>query len=112
MFFRSRILDGEQGDLKRRILALTGEPDFPKSRHKAEGGVYRRYIRWTEKHIRALERLASGDAGSIPPSYIRKTAHHSQKVRGKAVKWSHESEVLDTKGDTADHFPDHFSEGE
>lgn len=109
---RRRILEGDQADLKRRILDITGEDDFPRSRHKAAGGVYKRYIRWTEKHIRALEQLASGDHGPNHPRYIGVLAHHSPKERGKAVKWSDESEVLVSKGLTSDHFPDQKPEGE
>ena len=107
---RRRILDGDQADLKRRILAITGEDDFPKARHRAEGGVYKRYIRWTEKHVRALEQLASGDPGPNRPMYIGKIGNHSEKVRGKAVKWSHESEVLMEQALSVDHFPDQKSE--
>lgn len=109
---RRRILEGDQADLKRRILAITGEEDFPKSRHRAEGGVYKRYIRWTEKHIRALEQLASGDPGPNLPMYIGKIRNHSGKVPGKAVKWSDESQVLVGQPLSDDHFPDQKPEGE
>jgi hypothetical protein len=95
---RRKILEGDQADLKRRILAITGESDFPKSRHRCEGGVQKRYIRWTEKHIRALERLASGDPGPNLPMYIGNLTSVGSKVSGKVEKWHNESEVLDTKG--------------
>lgn len=111
---RRRIIDGDQADLKRRILAITGEEDFPKARHKAEGGVYKRYILWTEKHIRALEQLASGDPGPNLSSYIGKfgTNENSEKERGKVEKWSSESQVLVNQGLSDDHFHDQKSGGE
>jgi hypothetical protein len=63
---RRRILEGDQADLKRRVLAITKEDDFQTGRHVTDGGVRKRFIRWTEKHIRALERLAAGDVPTVP----------------------------------------------
>lgn len=76
---RRKILEGDQSGLKRRVLAITGEEDFPTGRHTGDGGVRRRYIRWTDKHIRALERLAAGDTPAVttspailPPAELRR----------------------------------------
>lgn len=58
-----RLLDGEMIDLKRRVLAASGEEDFRVERVRTEAGVRRRYIVWTQQHIAHLENIAHPDGG-------------------------------------------------
>jgi hypothetical protein len=73
-------------------MAITGESKLPSGRHTSEGGVNRRYIRFHDKHIRALEKLASGE---ISLSITKQTETDVLKVRGKAENWTEGSEVLE-----------------
>jgi hypothetical protein len=66
---RRKLLDGDQQMVKRLILAETGEVEFVVGRHRGDGGSSKRYIRFTAKHLRALERIATGEAAKSP-SYI------------------------------------------
>lgn len=88
---RRKILEGDQSGLKRRILAITGEEEFPTARHTGDGGVRRRYIRWTDRHIRALERLAAGDAPAVTSSPIGLPAHREVVEPVKIEKIGSES---------------------
>ena len=90
---RRKIEEGDQLGLKKRIMALTGESKLLSGRHTSEGGVNRRYIRFVDKHIRALERLASGE---ISLSMTRQTENDVLKVRGKVESWTEGSEALGT----------------
>jgi hypothetical protein len=61
---RRKLLDGDQQTMKKLLLAETGESSFVVGRHTGDGGSSRRYIRFTAKHLRALERIATGEATS------------------------------------------------
>jgi hypothetical protein len=61
---RRKLEDGDRLDLKKRLLGITGEARLPYGRHTAEGGSKRRYIRFTDKHLQALEQLASGETAT------------------------------------------------
>jgi hypothetical protein len=61
---RRKLEDGDRLDLKKRLLGITGESRLPYGRHTAEGGSKRRYIRFTDKHLQALEQLASGETAT------------------------------------------------
>ena len=74
------------------MLAITKEDDFQTGRHVTDGGVRKRFIRWTEKHIRALERLAAGDVPTVPAPVLnlpepvvkdRKVRRASEAVEAK-----------------------------
>jgi hypothetical protein len=56
-----RLEEGDKLKMKRLILASTGEASFLTGRHLSDGGSSRRYIRFTGRHIRALERIAAGE---------------------------------------------------
>lgn len=58
---RRKLEDGDRLDIKKRLMALTGETKLPYGRHAGEGGTKRRYIRFSDKHLQALEQLASGE---------------------------------------------------
>jgi hypothetical protein len=58
---RRKLEEGDQQKIKRLLLILTGEKAFSIGRHTGEGGSSRRYIRFTGKHLRVLERIAGGD---------------------------------------------------
>lgn len=63
-----RLEDGEKLKMKRLILSVCGEPEFTTGRYTGDGGASRRYIRFTGRHLRALERIA---AGEVPDGYRR-----------------------------------------
>lgn len=58
---RRKLEEGDQQKIKRLVLAFTGERSFAAGRHAGDGGSSRRYIRFTTKHLRALERIAAGE---------------------------------------------------
>jgi len=60
---RVKLVEGESTSLKRRILALMGEPEFRVERVRTESGVRRRYYVWTQKHIDCLTNIAHPDSG-------------------------------------------------
>jgi hypothetical protein len=57
-----RLEEGDKLKIKKMLLAATGEKSFPVGRYTGDGGSTRRYIRFTGKHIRALEKIAAGDS--------------------------------------------------
>lgn len=70
---RRKLIDGDQAMMKKLILGQTGEKAFVTGRHKGDGGSSKRYIRFTVKHLRALERVAAGEltpSDTNSPSYI------------------------------------------
>lgn len=90
---RRKLEDGDQQKIKRLLLASTGEKGFAVGRHKTDGGSTRRYIRFTGKHLRALEAIAAGDLPAVPPLVIHaetgaalpKSARKSGKVVNQVV---------------------------
>lgn len=57
----------EPGDIlttKKMILASSGQKTLPTARAAGEGGRSRRFIRFTNEHMRALEKLAAGEFGA------------------------------------------------
>lgn len=62
---RRKLEDGDQQKLKKLLLAATAEKAFAVGRHKTDGGATRRYIRFTSKHLRALEAIAAGDLPTL-----------------------------------------------
>lgn len=92
---RRKIEEGDQIGLKKRIIAITGESKLPAGRHKSDGGVNRRFIRFTDKHIRALEVLASGET---PLTYKKFLSNESEKVRGNVEKWTEGTQVVAEQG--------------
>lgn len=61
---RRKLEEGDQQKLKKLVLAFTGEQSFAAGRHTGDGGSSRRYLRFTTKHLRALERIAGGELPS------------------------------------------------
>ena len=71
---RRKLMDGDQQMMKKLILAEAGESGFLSGRHTGDGGASKRYIRFLPKHLRALERIATGEASASvakPASYSR-----------------------------------------
>lgn len=71
------LVEGDRLKVKKMILAATGEADFKAGRYTSDGGSSRRYIRFTGKHIRALERIA---AGEVPDGFRAKSPSNEQKM--------------------------------
>lgn len=76
--------EGERSRTRRLILLVVGEEDLPVGRSKGFGGHFRRYNRFTSKHLRALERIANGELGENPLSYTR-GAFSCSDLGGKAT---------------------------
>jgi len=58
---RRKLEDGDILKTKKMILAAVGQKSLPASRGAGEGGRSRRFVRFTDEHMRALERLSAGD---------------------------------------------------
>lgn len=58
---RRKLEDGDILKIKKMILAAVGQKALPASRGAGEGGRSRRFVRFTNDHMRALERLAAGE---------------------------------------------------
>lgn len=86
---RRKLEDGDQQKIKRLVLAATGEKAFVVGRHKTDGGAVRRYIRFTGKHLRALETIASGElpavSGPVIHAETRAAVAKSARKSGKVV---------------------------
>ena len=55
------ILAGEKIRVKRMLLRRTGEESLITARHRVEGGLKRRYIKFHHRHLRQLEAISSGE---------------------------------------------------
>lgn len=55
------ILAGEKIRVKRMLLTRTGEESLISARHRVEGGLNRRYIKFQHRHLRQLEAISSGE---------------------------------------------------
>jgi hypothetical protein len=58
---RRKLEDGDILKIKKMILAGVGQKALPASRGAGEGGRSRRFVRFTNDHMRVLERLAAGE---------------------------------------------------
>lgn len=61
---RRKLEEGDILTIKKMILAAVGQKTLQASRGAGEGGRSRRFVRFTEGHMRALEMLASGQFGA------------------------------------------------
>jgi hypothetical protein len=61
---RRKLEEGDVLTIKKMILASVGQKALPASRGAGEGGRSRRFVRFTNDHMRALERLAAGEFGA------------------------------------------------
>ena len=57
-----RLEEGDKLKIKTMLLEATGESAFTVGRYTGDGGSARRYIRFTGRHIRALEKIAAGES--------------------------------------------------
>ena len=55
------ILASEKIRVKRMLLTRTGEESLVSARHRVEGGLNRRYIKFHHRHLRQLEAISSGE---------------------------------------------------
>jgi hypothetical protein len=71
-----RLEEGDKLRIKKMVLAATGEREFAVGRYTGDGGSARRYIRFTGKHLKALEAIASGEqpinSGKIGVATLKK----------------------------------------
>ena len=61
---RRKLEDGDMQKIKKMILSGAGQKALPASRGPGEGGRSRRFVRFTNDHLRVLERLAAGEFGA------------------------------------------------
>jgi hypothetical protein len=58
---RRKLEEGDMQKIKKLVLAFTGEKELADGRHTSDGGSKRRYIRFTARHLKALERITAGE---------------------------------------------------
>jgi hypothetical protein len=61
---RRKLEDGDILKIKKMILSGANQKALPASRAAGEGGRSRRFVRFTNEHMRVLERLAAGEFGA------------------------------------------------
>ena len=61
---RRKLEDGDILKIKKMILSGANQKALPASRAAGEGGRGRRFVRFTNEHMRVLERLAAGEFGA------------------------------------------------
>jgi hypothetical protein len=61
---RRKLEEGDISTIKKMILSGVGQKALLASRGAGEGGRSRRFVRFTNAHMRALERLAAGEFGA------------------------------------------------
>jgi hypothetical protein len=86
------LIEGEKAQTRKLILAVTGDMELAAGRAKGLGGQSKRYIRFTAKHLRALETFATGELGETPFQYTRDGICNSD-MGGKVVNVVNATEV-------------------
>jgi hypothetical protein len=80
------LIEGEKLRTRKLLLAVLGDPGLPAGRSKGYGGQAKRYIRFTDAHIRALEIISSGGLGESPLERARDGFSQLDFERGNAGK--------------------------
>ena len=84
---RRKLEEGDILKVKKMILAFVGERELAIGRGAGEGGSSRRFVRFAERHLRALERLAAGEFSAEAETAFSIHANlenESEKSDGKA----------------------------
>jgi hypothetical protein len=92
---RRKLEEGDQQKIKQMIMNITGEESFATGRHTSDDGASRRYIRFTSRHLRALEQIASGDVSKNHLTTRVEIGIDLPKSAGKVEKWQNSPEVVD-----------------
>jgi len=80
---RRKLEDGDILKIKKMILAGSGQKALPASRAAGEGGRSRRFVRFTNEHMRVLERLAAGEFGAEAETAFSIHAEFQNEIQKK-----------------------------